>query len=300
MKTTLEHYHPSLKKVFAGVDRWLERSRRDNDLERYTSKLNYDFTESLISRGASTWIQGFGRFYGNLACSIFGKNDLENIAQPLRWSVAFKSLAFRFEAAVPHPTSETMLPLPFWSSMKASGPAMLSQWEEAKTCAQFLIQVAEKNQSLKTDKGRADGWGKGTNDAFLVALFCEAFALKTVYYPVNPIIPEYQGVLDYWKTTNQETYRQVMQAAAEFHISRSKGSTNKVTYEFDDLFDSIFPAELLAVQALRRRDGLPEFETGHLLIDTPWAVIRDLPEVEPHPLIAIVEARIKHDYPAFR
>lgn len=44
---------------------------------------------------------------------------------------------------------------------------------------------------------------------------------------------------------------------------------------------------------------MPEFETGHLLIDTPWAVIRDLPEVEPHPLIAIVEARIKHDYPAF-
>ena len=61
-----------------------------------------------------------------------------------------------------------------------------------------------------------------------------------------------------------------------------------------------YPGELLAIQALHRRDGLPEFTTGHLLVDTPWAILRDLPPCEPHPLAVQVEARLKHDFPDFR
>jgi hypothetical protein len=87
---------------------------------------------------------------------------------------------------------------------------------------------------------------------------------------------------------------------ADFHISRSKDSTGSKFYEFTWTFDRVFPAELLAIQALRRRDGLPAFDTGHALIDTPWSVIKELPEVEPHPLIVAVEARLKNDYPTFR
>lgn len=91
-----------------------------------------------------------------------------------------------------------------------------------------------------------------------------------------------------------------MQEATKSQLSRSNHGTERNTYEFETPFDRVFPAELLAVQALRRRDDLPEFETGHALVDAPWAVIRDLPEAEPHPLAVEVEARLKQDYEAFR
>ncbi len=66
------------------------------------------------------------------------------------------------------------------------------------------------------------------------------------------------------------------------------------------LVNRVFPAELRLVQPLRRRKGLPEFAIDHLLIDTPWTLVRDLPAVEPHPLAAAVEARLIEDYPQFR
>ncbi|MCM5551348.1 hypothetical protein NEH60_21455, partial [Xanthomonas hortorum pv. pelargonii] len=61
-----------------------------------------------------------------------------------------------------------------------------------------------------------------------------------------------------------------------------------------------FPVELLAVQALRRRDHLPDFTCGHTLIDGPWSVVRDIAPASPHPLIAAVLTRVKEDYPLFR
>jgi hypothetical protein len=298
MTMTEPQYHPSLKKFFKSIETWLINRDKDDEVGKISRDI-YEALESdgLFRKGERVSLDSLGNYYAKKSCVLLGHGDIDCIATPLTWAITFRSLAFRFQAAIIHPD---VSPLPFWTTMKAAGPAMLSQWHEAEICAKVLINAAEKNQTLKTDKGRLDGWGKGTNDAFLIALFCEAFELKTDYYPVNPIIPDYQGVLDHWKTNDEATYRGVMQTAAEFHISRSKAGTEKNTYEFESHIDSVFPAELLAVQALRRRDGLPEFETGHLLIDTPWAVIRNLPEVEPHPLIAIVEARIKHDYPAFR
>lgn len=88
--------------------------------------------------------------------------------------------------------------------------------------------------------------------------------------------------------------------ASEFHISRSKSGSRYRFCEFEKIFDRVFAAELLAVQALRRRDGLPAFEAGHLLVNGPWAVIKDLPDAEPHSLTEQVEAQLHRDYPDFR
>lgn len=293
--------HPSLKKVFKECDRWLEHARGKESLPiRYLTELEEKITvEGNLSPTAGLRCEYLGNYYGVLTCAIFGEGAFDDISQPLRWAVAFRSLAFRFVAAVPA-KSETNLPLPFWTSMQAAGPAMLSLWDEARSCAHWLIDVAHRDQAVIPEKWRKAGWGKGTNDAFLIGLFSQAFDLPTHYRPVLPLIPEYQALLDRWRTQGRAAFQQAMQSAAEFHISRSKHSTEKNTYEFDSFMDRVFPAELLAVQALRRRDGLPEFETGHALVDAPWAVIRDLPEAEPHPLAVAVETRLKHDYPRFR
>ncbi|WP_407315391.1 hypothetical protein [Pseudomonas sp. nanlin1] len=90
-----------------------------------------------------------------------------------------------------------------------------------------------------------------------------------------------------------------MNQAAEFHINRSQYSTGWKTYEFDDDFDRVFPIELLAVLALRRRDNLADLPAGHALIDGPWSLLTDLPLTTPHPLIEAVLTRVKNDYPQF-
>ncbi|MFA0925064.1 hypothetical protein [Xanthomonas fragariae] len=301
--------HPSLKKVFKESLSWWDRLVLKGDrLDREVAKLREYLTRpGPLTRASIGACHDLGQTYGTRACIAFGITantafdglDLRPLPEALRWAVAFRSISFRLEAAVPA-KSETWLPTSLWSSMKAAGPAMLSLWDEARSCAHWLIDVAHRDQEVKADEWRKDSWGKGTNDAFLIFLFTQAFGLSTHYRSVNPLIPAYQALLDCWRTSDRAKFQQAMQAAAEFHISRSKHGTDKNKYEFESDFDRVFPAELLAVQALRRRDGLPEFETGHALVDTPWAVIRDLPEAEPHPLAVAVEARLRHDYPQFR
>ncbi|MBX8545597.1 hypothetical protein K5D56_01200 [Pseudomonas cichorii] len=122
---------------------------------------------------------------------------------------------------------------------------------------------------------------------------------SVLFEPRKPLIAAYQGLLDNWKTQDQNTFAHHMRQAAEFHISRSKYSTGSKSYEFDYDFDRVFPIELLAVLALRRRGNLADFPTGHVLIDGPWSVLKDLPCAEPHSLIAAVLKRIKSDYPQF-
>lgn len=185
--------------------------------------------------------------------------------------------------------------------MKAIGPTMLSQWEIGKLCAEQLIAVAHKDMTINVPVIRKESWGKGTVDAFLIGLWSQAYGIPTHYTPVNPLVPAYQHLLDQWCTTNHATFHDVMAASAEFHIECSKaGGGGKKSYEFEHDIDIVYPGELLAVQALRRRDGLPEFDTGHLLVDTPWSILRDLPECEPHPMVVEVEERLKRDFPSFR
>ena len=185
--------------------------------------------------------------------------------------------------------------------MKAVGPTLLSQWELGKICAEQLIAVAEKDMRVKHKGIRKDSWGKGTNDAFVIWLLSQAYEIPTHYQPVRPFVEPYRQLLDVWRTTDIAVFQAAMQAAAEFHIQRSKaGGAGKSRYEFEDVFDVVYPGELLAVQTLRRREGLPEFAANHVLVDTPWSLLRDLPDCEPHPLAVEAEQRLKQDFPSFR
>jgi hypothetical protein len=140
----------------------------------------------------------------------------------------------------------------------------------------------------------------GTSDTFLIDLFSSVFEIPTSFVPLSRLIPEYQAVLDAWQTDDEVKFQAIMRMAAEFHISRSKESTDKAKFEFDTMLDRVFPAELLAIQALRRKCNLPEFEAGHLLIDEPWKVLREIKSAEQNLLASAVEARLIRDYPQFR
>ncbi|WAW97318.1 hypothetical protein LGM68_11150 [Xanthomonas citri pv. malvacearum] len=295
-------WHPSLKKLFKSCDRWIEWAlTTDRRPTKYLERIEGCLAQTGILKG-EVWLDlgQAGHTYAMQTCALSGQGRLDELAQPLRWAVAMRSIAFRFEAAVTLAwTTERQPLLSFGTSMKVAATAMLSQWDATEAGARFLIQVAHKDQALKPDEWRREGWGKGTNDAFLIFLFAQAFGIPTHYQPVHPLIPEYQAVLDQWRSTDAAVFQTAMQAALDWHITRSKDSTERNTYEFDESFNGVYPAELLAVQALRQRDGLPHFDTGHLLIDTPWAILSKLPECPPHPLAMAVEERVRRDYPDY-
>ena len=296
--TTLK-WHPSLKKTFKGCEVWWQSSmvKRDklgtelarlrNDLDR-EGRFYTDDPSTLMLIAQTLTIQ---------ACITGGKGDAERVPAPLCWGVTFRALDFLKIATRTYRSDASTLLLPFETSMMAVGPTMLSDWERARLCAYYLIQVAHKDMRLKAPVIRKEGWGKGTNDAFLIGLLSQAYGIPTHYTPAKPMIDVYRRLLDVWKSTDREEFGMAMAEAAEFHISRSKGSTDRIWYEFESYYDSVYPGELLAVQALRRRDGLPAFDTGHVLVDTPWSIIRDLPACEPHPLAAALEARLRRDDP---
>jgi hypothetical protein len=294
-------YHPSLKKLPLNCRLWLEHANSKGRLNELIQTLT-DFlnVKGIFNAKAGIELGWLGTYYGMAACDAFVRSQIKDFSNFLHCSISFNALLLRWDGVYSELRQDLgNWPQQYWDSLKAAGPIMLSDWNEAKICAVRFIEMAEKDQRVNTVRG-SRRIKQGTNDVFLIYLFSQAFDLKTSFTPPKPLIPEYQHVLDCWRTTNESAFKQAMQAAADFHISRSKDHTTLKMYEFTWTFDRIFPVELLAVQALRRRDGLPAFDTGHALIDTPWSVIKDLPDAEPHPLAVAIEARLKNDYPTFR
>lgn len=293
--------HPSLRHLPDECDDWLRHAKEQRDADRYATDLQgYLDTPGRLSVKATNELQWLGHYYGVAACDAYARSDMVDLANYLRRAVAFNALELRWRGTlnVMYPEAKN-LPSPFGAALSAAGQVMLSHWDEAAACAYWLIQIVHKDQRLN-DLPEARRFSHGTLEAFLVPLFSQAFGIATHFDSLKPLVPEYQAILERWRTTDEVEFQAVMQAGAEFHISRSRPSTGSTFYEFSASFDRLFPAELLAVQALRRRDGLRELETGHLLIDAAWSAVRKLPDALPHPLVVAVETRLKEDFPLFR
>ncbi|MFA0922563.1 hypothetical protein [Xanthomonas fragariae] len=293
--------YPSLKKLTQGCREWLERVQKRGDYERFSIAVQgfLDTTGPLDAK-AGLYLSRLALYYDVTSCDAFLRSDVETLRRSLQHVVSLRALVFRWDGMYSDMRQDLgNWPAEFSDGMAAAGAAMLSWWDNAETCAQLFIEMAEKDQRLNTlhEMRRIK---HGTSDAFLVGLFSQAFKMETDFVAPVELIPEYQAVLDHWHSEEEDVFRSVMQKAADFHITRSKDGTDRTKYEFEETLDRVFPAELLAVQAMRRRKGLPEFVIDHLLIDTPWALVRDLPPVEPHPLAAAVEVRLIEDYPQFR
>lgn len=291
-------WHPSLGKVFKDAELWWQTNMvKRNLLDELLNALKVELEKPGQPRGAISALYRISHVYSMQCCTKAAIDDKQVLSQAMSRAVFFRTLDFRTEASLSLPHSHQPV-LAFWSSMKAASAVMLGDWDLAEVCARLLVDVGEKD--LQVNPSQKDGWRRGTNDAFLISLLAEAFGLDTGFGRYVPLIPEYQELLDAWRTENTDAFRSAMQLAADFHVSRSREGTNKMTYEFEKSFDCVYPGELLAVQSLRRRRGLPYIETGHALIDQPWALISELEPSVPHPLAIEVEERLRRDYPSFR
>jgi hypothetical protein len=295
------HWDPSLKKVFKGSERWWSHFMVNGQARaQEEQRLRKALAEPGVFVGSSIAMRAIGNSYAAETCILSGQGDVHALPLPLHRAVEFRNLEFRSMAGRSLPADSNPV-LPFESSMQAIGPTMLSQWNLGKISAEQLIAIAHKDQAINVPQIRKDGWGKGTSDAFVIALLSQAYGIATHYASVAPLVTPYQRLLDMWRTKGEGQFQSAMQEAAQFHIAHSYyGGAGKTNYEFEVGFDLVYPGELLAVQALRRRDGLPEFETEVLLVDTPWRIIRDLPHVSRDPLVVDLETRLQQDFPKFR
>jgi hypothetical protein len=291
-------WHPSLKKTFKGCETWWQSGMiRENRREAETALLKQSLSQEGRFRIEASALMILAQTYYTEACILAQQSEASEINAPLHYGVAFRTLDFLKIATRTYTSDRGTLLTSLWTSMMAVGPTMLSDWDHGALCAYYLIQLAHKDMRINHPSIRKEGWGKGTNDAFLVTLLSRAYNIETHYESVNPMIEPYRELLAAWQTTDEAVFQRAMSDAAEYHITRSKDGTERNKYEFEKSIDRVYPGELLAVQALRRRDGLPEFTTGHLLIDTPWSIIRDLPPCEPHPLAVRLEERLRSEDP---
>jgi hypothetical protein len=291
-----------LQKIFDECREWLAYPQHQRRLEDEHAELSaYLEAPGQLNPKVLFGLNRIALHSGIAACEAYSRKALADLALHLTSTIGYSSLVLRLEATFSAMRPEIAggaRPVPFRDGLKAAGPAVLGQWEEAKQCAISFVEVAEKDQRLRMPESRR--LRHGTVDAFLINVFSRAFSIETIFESIQPIHPVYAKLLRYWDSSSAEEFIDAMQAAVEFHIARSRDSTDSISYEFDDYFTFIFPVELLVIQALRRRDNLPSIEIGHPLVDDPWATITQLPSTHADPLLKEVESRLKNDYPLFR
>ncbi|PTY32036.1 hypothetical protein XAP3CFBP6996_009045 [Xanthomonas citri pv. fuscans CFBP 6996] len=292
---------PSLKALAPECKAWLDRARASGDIDRYTQTVEEHLKATgPLSPKVGTQMGRISHFWSVAACDAYFREDLAELAQFFCWTIESRALLLRLDAVHSQMHSELgNWPQEYSDSLRAAGPTVLSDWATGKVCAQRFLEMAEKDEQLNT-LPQSRRIAHNTHDVFLIGLLSAGYGLATHFEPRKPLIAPYQAVLDTWKSQDQNASAHAMSKAADFHLSRSKASTGSKIYEFDRDFDRVFPIELLAVLALRRRHGLPDFPSGHALIDGPWSMIKDLSCPPPSPLLASVLARVEQDYPLFR
>lgn len=292
--------HQHVRKLLPEVKEWCVGTQERDDYATELKLFEASWPVRPLPRRALGPFRRMIRCFEGNAMLALAEGNPATLAGSFRNAMGFASLALRWHVFVPMPNPEGNIPLSAWGTVRSTGPAILSQWDMARTCAEAIITAAHLNQLHYSSESRAQSWGRGTVDALLVYLYAAAFDLPTHYETVVPLVPAYRELLENWRTSDQAVYRHVMQQAADFHLECcGKGDDDK-TYEFEAYATQIFPFELLVVQALRRREGLADFDTGHTLIDAPWTLLRALPPAPPDPLLARCEERLRADYPEFR
>ena len=294
-------FHAGLKKLAHECREWMKHAESKGKLEDFTSELQGVLDKpGVLDAKVAVVAQRLGHYFEIAACDAYFRSDLIDFTRLFASTVQFRGLLLRFRGAIceMHPTLVGW-PKLFQDSLSAASVVMTSDWSQGAVCAARYLHMVDQDQRLAGTSSERQ-IALGTVDAFLVMLLSQAFDITTSFQPVKPMIAEYSALLEAWRSEDKEVFLSAMSDAATFHLSRSKHSTDRTDYEFNSFFDRLFAPELLAIQALRQRDGLPACDTGHLVVDGPWSVVATLPKTDPHPLVTALEARMRHDYPTFQ
>jgi hypothetical protein len=291
--------HPFVESLLPQVRERQARAVKRKEFDQEVQLLESAWAAQPLPHRGRGPVKRMGKCVEIDAVLAFAQGDLAALAAAFGDAAAFRSLAFRWQVLVPAQSLGAQIPLSAWDTAGTAGSALMGRWDEAAACAQAVITAAHIDQAHTANEVRAQLWGSGRVDAWLVHLYADAFNIPTHFETIVPLVPALAALRDHWRTTDLATYQRVMQEAARWHLDNCGEGTDALRYEFEWFFEQVFPLELLVLQALRRRDGLAEFTAGHALVDAPWAMLSQLPAATPHPLLARVAQRLRQDYPSF-
>ncbi len=103
---------------------------------------------------------------------------------------------------------------------------------------------------------------------FALQIFFRAWG-KKMDVPELDTKNAYAQALGAFDSGDSNRVHQSVLELCEYHVERSRSSTNKVTYEFDDRGYRIYPAEIFAFVALCKQTGIDVSRISYPLLDTP-------------------------------
>lgn len=293
-------HHPSLSSVFSDAQAWMVRARAEGREEALRERLGtWIAADQHTGNAGYLSLQRLASLYGIAACEAYGQAEADALATRLGQAVQARALFLRWHgtySAMRSDDADNLL-LASESALRACAPLMLGDGDLGRICAGRFVEMADKEARLRPEIDRR--LDLDTVDGFVLALLSDGVGLAAHPLPTTAE-PAYTALIQAWRSEDAEAFALAMSDAADFHWKRSRDSTGSTFYEFNDLFDRVFPGELLAVQAFRRLHALPEIASGHPLIDAPWSVIDGLPPPSPDPLLLDTEAFLRRHLPAFR
>jgi hypothetical protein len=261
------------------LERSAQTGLRAEQYQENIRKIEYVLAISkLIDIYDVSSIYSMAKHHVDCACAALFHEDSVGLTEHLPKAVQLNTLVDRFYAAVPVPDANVIaLSYNASTALNLSAPTMLSDWSEGKTCATVLLSASRSEMTRDPDHRRTHSWGRGTVAAFIIEFLAYEYGLPREYSSQVPLAKEYVKLLLSYRTENKGVFEGAMRDAISRHIKESKDTSRfKPPSDFFDDLHKFFPTELLCIKAIRRRDGLPEFDCNHPLLDTPWSLIKSV------------------------
>jgi hypothetical protein len=130
---------------------------------------------------------------------------------------------------------------------------------------------------------------------FMVRLFCDWSAFPLPDTNEMASLGGYESLMMTWRSKELDPIANAISKAADFHILRSRDSSNRESFEFDRTAFRAFPVEILAVSRLRAAMHLPEPSVEHPLLDSPLGQLVPVLGYEPDPIVNLAVEKMTLD-----
>jgi hypothetical protein len=184
-------------------------------------------------------------------------------------------------------------------------------WEKTFDIAEIMIASIDFGKTTDEEGDEIERIGCGQDDIpaswFLLELYCRLkgrdFNRENADYP--ELVTPYDEVLEKWDTDDLKEVNRLVYNMADYHLEQAKepSDENDEYSEFESPELWLFPYEILAWLALRKKAGLKNPETfSHPLMNTPLAKMfleleTPLPEPEELPYANKLIAKLVENCP---
>jgi hypothetical protein len=252
----------SLRRIDAAMRTWVTKSGiRQRFLEIPSNKLHSYVAGAEMKPGAvatNMHLLHYWKLKHSIVEIIDEKvktyEELSSASEYLYWRLMIFSQIFQAEGQPIILFNEAALGLALLLTVGAL--------ERARDLGRMLLRYA-RDQIFHKGGARKVG-------ALMLKLIAEWMSAKFDESDFEPFVDDlggYKPIADTWCSNNTDEFANAIYAACDYHMDRSKDSTNDEMYEFEEDPYRVLPVEILAVLRLRESMGLISPDIEHPLME---------------------------------